>query len=189
MMIKEILQVENAFQLVLMEEDGDTQISLTWNDLDQKRVEVDFCEACKTKKLMKTVNELVVNFLGGERMEDKHKLTKDESDEDETRKLFQNASETNVSTKLDQKTKKGVLFGDSVEDDWIWFENGNEKKDGKYVGEIRNGVPHGHGTLTFPSGEEFQGEFNDGNFQMHESYKSQSSDLIKTNVSIKLAML
>ena len=38
MMIKEILQVENALQLVLVSEEGDTQISLTWNDLDQKRV-------------------------------------------------------------------------------------------------------------------------------------------------------
>ena len=50
MMIKEILQVENAFQLVLMEEDRDTQISLTLNDLEKKRVEVDFCEGCKTKQ-------------------------------------------------------------------------------------------------------------------------------------------
>ena len=34
-----------------MEEDGDTQISLTWNDLDQKRVEEEYCEGCKTKQL------------------------------------------------------------------------------------------------------------------------------------------
>ena len=39
MMIQEMLQVENAFQLVLVSEEGDTQISLTWNDLDKKRVE------------------------------------------------------------------------------------------------------------------------------------------------------
>ena len=64
MMIKEILQVENAFQLVLMEEDGDTQISLTWNDLDQKRVEEDFCEGCKTKQLRETVNKLVIKLVG-----------------------------------------------------------------------------------------------------------------------------
>ena len=64
MMIKEILQVENAFQLVLMEEEGDTQISLTWNDLDQKRVEEDFCEGCKTKELRKSVFGLVKKFVG-----------------------------------------------------------------------------------------------------------------------------
>ena len=64
MMIKEILQVENSFQLILMEEDGDTQISLTWNDLYKKRVEVDFCEECKTKELMKSVDELVETLVG-----------------------------------------------------------------------------------------------------------------------------
>ena len=36
MMIQEMLQVENAFQLVLISEEGDTQISVTWNDLDKK---------------------------------------------------------------------------------------------------------------------------------------------------------
>ena len=64
MMIKEILQVENAFQLVLMEEDGDTQISLTWNDLDQKRVETDYCEGCKTKELIKSIGRLVDKLVG-----------------------------------------------------------------------------------------------------------------------------
>ena len=48
MLIKEILQVENAFQLILMAEEGDTQISLTWNDLDKKRVEEKYCGGCKT---------------------------------------------------------------------------------------------------------------------------------------------
>jgi len=50
MMIREILQVENSFQLVLMVDGGDTQVSLTWNDLDKKRVEEEYCEGCKTKK-------------------------------------------------------------------------------------------------------------------------------------------
>jgi len=63
MMIKEILQVENAFQLVLMEEDGDIQISLTWNDLDKKRVEEEYCEGCKTKQLRKLVTMLVDKLI------------------------------------------------------------------------------------------------------------------------------
>ena len=63
MKIKEILQVENAFQLVLMEEDGDTQISLTWNDLDQKRVEEEYCEDCKTKKLRDSLVGIVEVLL------------------------------------------------------------------------------------------------------------------------------
>ena len=64
MMIKEILQVENSFQLVLMAEEGDTQISVIWNDLDKKRVEEEYCEGCKTKELRKSVFGLVKKFVG-----------------------------------------------------------------------------------------------------------------------------
>ena len=64
MMIREILQVENSFQMVLMEEEGDTQISLTWNDLDKKRVEEEYCEGCKTKQLRKMIEGLVEKLVG-----------------------------------------------------------------------------------------------------------------------------
>ena len=64
MMIQEMLQVENAFQLVLISEEGDTQISVTWNDLDKKRVEVDYCEGCKTKQLIESIAGLVDKLVG-----------------------------------------------------------------------------------------------------------------------------
>ena len=43
-----------------------------------------------------------------------------------------------------------------------WKTNGHPKKDNVYVGELRNGVPHGEGTLTSPDGEKYVGEFKDG---------------------------
>jgi len=64
MMIQEMLQVENAFQLVLIYEEGDTQLSVTWTDLDQKRVKEEYCEGCKTKELRKTIAGLVDNLIG-----------------------------------------------------------------------------------------------------------------------------
>ena len=63
MMIREILQVENSFQLVLVSEEGDTQVSLTWNDLDEKRVEEEYCEGCKTKELRESVGGLVERLI------------------------------------------------------------------------------------------------------------------------------
>ena len=63
-MIQEILQVPNAFQLIIMVEEGDTQISLTWNDMEKKRVEENFCEGCKTKELRNMIEELVVRLVG-----------------------------------------------------------------------------------------------------------------------------
>ena len=64
LMIKEILQIENAFKMDLISEDGDTQISITWNDQDQKRVEEDYCEGCKTKELRNMIGGLVKKLVG-----------------------------------------------------------------------------------------------------------------------------
>ncbi len=64
LMIKEILQIENAFKMDLISEDGDTQISITWNDQDQKRVVEDYCEGCKTKGLRLMIGGLVEKLIG-----------------------------------------------------------------------------------------------------------------------------
>jgi hypothetical protein len=48
----------------LMYEEGDTQISITWNDQDQKRVEEDYCEGCKTKELRLMIGGLVEKLVG-----------------------------------------------------------------------------------------------------------------------------
>ena len=63
MMIQELLQIENAFQLVLISEGDDTQISLTWSNLDQRRVEENYCEGCKTKELRLTIEKLVEKLI------------------------------------------------------------------------------------------------------------------------------
>ena len=58
-LIQEYLQVENVFSLQLVEEDGDTQLSLTWVGLDEKKVASDFCQGCKTNDL----NEKIVVLM------------------------------------------------------------------------------------------------------------------------------
>jgi len=63
-MIQELLQIENAFKMDLMYEEGDTQISITWNDQEQKRVEEDYCEGCKTKGLRLMIGGLVEKLVG-----------------------------------------------------------------------------------------------------------------------------
>jgi len=76
-MIQELLQVENSFKMDLMYEEGDTQVSITWNDQEQKRVEEDFCEGCKTKGLRKMIGELIDKLLGTKIQKDKTILTKE----------------------------------------------------------------------------------------------------------------
>ena len=46
-----------------------------------------------------------------------------------------------------------------------WSEKGDEKIDGKYVGEIENNKPNGQGTVNLPDGRKYEGNFRKG--EMH----------------------
>ena len=61
-----------------------------------------------------------------------------------------------------EKQKEGVLYGRLGNGEWGWYEDGDEKKDMKYLGEIENGGPNGQGTLISPDGDKYVGEFKDG---------------------------
>ncbi len=75
--------------------------------------------------------------------------------------------------------KEGTLLGKYVEGKWImkwgdlfyhlnkngkegWYQDGDEKKVRKYVGDVTNGKPNGQGTETSPEGEKYEGEWKDG---------------------------
>jgi len=63
MMIQEILQVENVFSLQLVAEDVDTQLSLTWVGLEEKKVLTDYCKGCVTFELNSKIELLVNNMV------------------------------------------------------------------------------------------------------------------------------
>ena len=63
MMIQEILQVENVFSLQIVEEKGDTQLSLTWVGLDEKKIATDYCKGCGTFELNTKISTLVNNLV------------------------------------------------------------------------------------------------------------------------------
>ena len=135
-MIQEMLQVENVFHLQVIGEGSDTQLSLSWRTLDEKRKEEEFCEGCGTGQLRKMIGGLVRELLG--------------------------KSVVEKQVVVVEKSQTGVLFQRSEKGVSKWFKDGNEKSDGKYVGEIRNGVPNGQGTLTSPNGLMYVGEFKNG---------------------------
>ena len=65
----------------------------------------------------------------------------------------------------------GVLYRGKV--NWIfwgWVKDGDEKKDGKYFGEIKNGKPNGRGTLSIPNGDKYEGEWKDGKYNGQGTY-------------------
>ena len=60
MMIEEMLQVENVFHLQVIGEASDTQLSLGWRTLDEKRNETDVCLGCGTFQLNDKVRGLIL---------------------------------------------------------------------------------------------------------------------------------
>ena len=61
----------------------------------------------------------------------------------------------------------GVLFFREVNDKWGWFEDGNKDRDVKYIGELKDGIfedrqPNGQGTITYPNGKKYVGEWKNG---------------------------
>jgi len=53
---------------------------------------------------------------------------------------------------LDAK-ETGVLYFKKVNGKYGWFDSGNDKKDWKYIGEIKKGKPNGTGVLSSPFGK------------------------------------
>jgi len=136
MIIKGILQIENVFKMDLISEDGDTQISVTWNDQDQKRVVEDYCEGCKTKELRLMIIGLVEKLVGNQVVEKPVVVVKNKG--------------------------KGVLYKRYVNYKFGWYKHGDEKEDGKYVGNIKDGKPIGQGTLTYSNGGKYVGGWKNG---------------------------
>jgi len=58
--------------------------------------------------------------------------------------------------------KRGVLYWGKRNGKYGWEEDGDEKKNSKYVGEVKYGIPYGQGAYTFPNGDKYVGEWKDG---------------------------
>jgi len=63
-MIQEALQVENLFVLQVIGEGDDTQLSLKWVGLDDKKVRTDVCKNCNTFDLNDRIHKLLLLILG-----------------------------------------------------------------------------------------------------------------------------
>ena len=63
---------------------------------------------------------------------------------------------------MQEKGENGVLYQHEVNGELEWFENGDDEKDRKYLGEINNGKPNGQGIITYPDGFKYLGKYNDG---------------------------
>ena len=125
----------DVFQLQIVDEDENTQFSLRWMNENFRRIETKLCGGCKTIELNGKLKELVEKLVRGKKVE---------------------------TVVVVEKRRKGVLFHRLVNGEFRWFGNGDEEKDGKYIGDIENGEPIGQGTFTWSDGEKYVGEFKHG---------------------------
>jgi len=132
----ELPVVSDVFQLQIIEEDGDTQLTLRWMSGNERKVETILCGGCKTIELNGKLKELVGKLFGKEVIE---------------RPIIVG------------ENGKGVLYLVNMNGEYGWNKSGDEKKDSKYVGEIRNGNPNGQGILIDSNlGYKYEGEWRDG---------------------------
>ena len=74
------------------------------------------------------------------------------------------SSETSVLENIQKNNEKriGILYENREEVEFEWSEVGNIDLQGKYEGEIENGVPSGIGKIIYPNGEEYKGGWENG---------------------------
>ena len=62
-LIQEALQIENVFNLQIIGDEGNTQLSLKWINFDEKRNLEDYCINCATTELRERTILLVNNIV------------------------------------------------------------------------------------------------------------------------------
>ena len=78
-----------------------------------------------------------------------------------------------------KKRQNGVLFFINRNRIVGWYEDGDEEKDGKYVGEIENRKPNGQGTHTYSNGEIYVGKWKGGSPWIGTKYNKNGKILGK----------
>jgi len=159
--VQEMLQVENVFHLQVIGEGQDTQLSLSWRTLDEKRKEEEFCEGCGTGELRKMIGGLVEKLVGGKKVEPVVVVEKKE---------MKVLSFSNGDYIGEVKNGKPNVQGTYT------FHNGN-----KYEGEWRDGKYHGQGIYTFHDGRKYVGEWNENKEWNGTRYDKYGNILWKTS--------
>jgi len=140
--------VEDVFQLQIVEEDGDTQLSVRWMSGNERKVETILCGGCKTIELNGKLKELVEKLV----VEKKEKTVVYKEEIKSSEPNVQGTITLPSGYKYVGELKDGIPNGKGT----TTFSSGY-----KYVGVFKNGVPNGLGTETLPDGSKYVGEFKD----------------------------
>jgi len=100
--------------------------------------------------------------------------------EEQNHKLVDRKIVKDEKKEEDKKRERGALFRDGPRIKWEeggkkWFTTGDEKTQGKYEGEILDGVPHGQGTYYWFNVNRYEGGWEYGLFDGQGTYYSYPS--------------
>ena len=70
----------------------------------------------------------------------------------------------------------GVLYQYESSSGWEWKTFGDGKVQPKYKGKITNGKPNGFGVLTYPDGTKYVGEYKNGLYHGQGTLTSEKGD-------------
>jgi len=148
MMIQEMLQVENVFHLEVIGEGSDTQLSLSWRTLDEKKKETDVCMGCGTFQLNDKVGGLVEKLVGIE----EEVVVKEEPPKKvepvvvETPKVIPKVVQEPVVQKIEKDKTKGIFVTVGDEGTILTSSNGiSWTKRTPGTSESLYGVTYGNG--------------------------------------------
>ena len=137
-LIQEMLQVENVFHLEVLGEGHDTQLSLSWRNLDEKKKVTDVCFGCGTFQLNGLIKGLVKKLIDGK------------------------GNSLELSKEIIKGKDKGVLFKLKKNNIWVWSDIGDKTKNLLYEGDIKNNLPNGKGILSFKGKRFYEGDWLNG---------------------------
>ena len=147
-MIQEMLQVENVFHLQVIGEGSDTQLSLSWRTLDEKRKETDVCMGCGTFQLNEKVGGLVEKLVGVK----KEVVVKEESPKKvepvvvETPKVVPKVVQEPVVQIIEKDKTKGMFVSVGIEGTILTSSNGTSwTKRTSWTSKELSGVTYGNG--------------------------------------------
>jgi hypothetical protein len=140
--------VSEVFQLQIVEEDGDTQLSMRWTSGKERKVETILCGGCKTIELNGKLVGLVDKMIG---KKVKRIVSQEEINNSEQNiQIKENYSNGNKYVGELKNGKRNTQITEV-------YSNGN-----KYVGELKNGKRNGQGTYSYSNGNKYVGSWKNG---------------------------
>ena len=126
MKIQELLQVENAFHLQIIGEGKDTQLSLSWRTIDEKRKETAICRGCDTFALNERIENLVDKLMQGLPSEETLAQNKKEEVKREKEEEAKRKQEEKRKKSLERKIEKEKKLAKQKEEDEKWAKKQSE---------------------------------------------------------------